>query len=481
MTTNNSVSPYDVSNWTSLQWEVYALNRVNKIDSQNVQNIQSYGILASGCASIFRDVANRIMTIAFRGSRFGPNIINDLGCASTNIRRITSPSLQQRFPSFQVHCGFVEEYAALKNLFEAELYREIQNKHDHDWRILLTGPSLGGALSTLCAADLLLNHVAIRADKIALVTFGSPRVVNLPFATWIDSAGLAINTRVEIPFDPVVTQPAINGGAYFHRGQLASIQFKNNRYEREDLSLACGEPANCIRDSIDTLLHPLRIFDPILNAPSRIVTSLGGLVVDQIASTGQAIWTLNPDFLPVINFIVVHCRKYDECSQYQQHSKTLIDAFVAQAEGSSSEAMPKMRELIDDINAMDSRGWTALTAIAANSNNLAVMEQLIDMGANVNQSIQPDGKTPLIYAIREGKSSLVELLITKGADINKPDDTWGWTPLMYAAYKGHSYLVLRLVGSRVDRTIRNKDGQTAADVARNYGFFDIERFLRSLP
>jgi ankyrin repeat protein len=60
--------------------------------------------------------------------------------------------------------------------------------------------------------------------------------------------------------------------------------------------------------------------------------------------------------------------------------------------------------------------------------------------------------------------ALVRLLLDKGGAIDARDDR-GRTPLMIAAGLGHDEVVDLLLGRGADRTLRDKGGQTAADLA----------------
>ncbi|EKF38209.1 lipase, putative [Trypanosoma cruzi marinkellei] len=53
-------------------------------------------------------------------------------------------------------------------------------------RILVTGHSLGGAMATIAAANLVSqNHLFSHGLKILLYTFGAPRVGNMQFVNWL--------------------------------------------------------------------------------------------------------------------------------------------------------------------------------------------------------------------------------------------------------------------------------------------------------
>lgn len=106
-----------------------------------------------------------------------------------------------------------------------------------------------------------------------------------------------------------------------------------------------------------------------------------------------------------------------------------------------------------DITMKANDGTTALTqacaGIISKKVSLAVVQTLLDKGANVNEapvSGHAEGYTCLMMAARNHQPELVKLLINKGADINK----------------------------------KAKDGNTAISLARKENDLDMVKLLKSL-
>ena len=94
-----------------------------------------------------------------------------------------------------------------------------------------------------------------------------------------------------------------------------------------------------------------------------------------------------------------------------------------------------------------------------------MFKYLIDHGANVN-SHNPWGETPLHWAANDNNKKVVEILLKKGANVNCASDTLKITPLMYAAEKGNKDIITLLLKSGADKTMKDKNGQTAYDHAK---------------
>jgi hypothetical protein len=223
-----------VEDWGAHEWESYAIGFwCDTDDLEGAKHYHSWEHLFSGVAgraSFFKDDDRKIAVLTFRGGVQFENWKNSISAITVDLTGIVeSPS-----PEMRLHQGFLKEYLALKPKME-----EVRNfisklALQEDWRILLTGHSMGGALATICAADLILNKV-VHPERIALVTFGSPRTGNQTFAQMVDTAGLSQNIRVEIVGDIFALLPRQHGVEFYHRGQLTQIKKENGAYIREEI------------------------------------------------------------------------------------------------------------------------------------------------------------------------------------------------------------------------------------------------------
>ena len=115
-----------------------------------------------------------------------------------------------------------------------------------------------------------------------------------------------------------------------------------------------------------------------------------------------------------------------------------------------------------------------LIEVCANGEKKDV-EELIDMGADVNQK-EEDGKTALMRASYRGHKEVVELLIRNGADINQKDNN-GVTALMWASYKGRKEVVDLLIQNGADVNQKDSDGWTALMKASRQGYKEVAEVL----
>ncbi len=111
------------------------------------------------------------------------------------------------------------------------------------------------------------------------------------------------------------------------------------------------------------------------------------------------------------------------------------------------------------IDATNMADETALM-LAANANDLASANLLIEAGASVNRP----NWTPLHYAASKGHTAMMRLLIENDAYIDAESPN-GTTPLMMAAYYASPNAVKLLLEEGADPLLRNQGGQTALDMA----------------
>jgi|GEM_PF-5183338 len=118
-----------------------------------------------------------------------------------------------------------------------------------------------------------------------------------------------------------------------------------------------------------------------------------------------------------------------------------------------------------NINALNDHGTTPLI-VAADLKQYRIAKHLIKNGACVDQN-DMSGITPLLCAADHGYEEIGRLLLEKGADPNKSDNG-NVTPLMCAARSGSTHLTHLLIkyGARINK--QDKRGMTALMYAGNF-------------
>ncbi|KJK74201.1 hypothetical protein H634G_10574 [Metarhizium anisopliae BRIP 53293] len=97
-------------------------------------------------------------------------------------------------------------------------------------------------------------------------------------------------------------------------------------------------------------------------------------------------------------------------------------------------------------------------------------------GADVDSNDEY-GRTPLSWAAENGYEAVVQLLLENGADISSKDDEYGRTPLSWAAENGHKATVTLLVEKGADVVSKAKYGRTPLSLAARNGHEDIVNLL----
>lgn len=164
---------------------------------------------------IFYSESLKTILISFTGTFFFNQWESDL-----LFFQVPPTTLNNYSQGIEIHRGFYNIYLSIRDQLVNNIDR-IQQQKDVD-QLILTGHSLGGALSTTAAFDLGKN-----SPKPSNWTFASPRLGNLDFANKYDS--LKINTiRVFNTSDivPDLPPPVLSDFVYEHVGE--NIPFTTN-------------------------------------------------------------------------------------------------------------------------------------------------------------------------------------------------------------------------------------------------------------
>jgi len=131
-----------------------------------------------------------------------------------------------------------------------------------------------------------------------------------------------------------------------------------------------------------------------------------------------------------------------------------------------------------DVNTVDEDGRTPLMYAAFNG-HAEIINLLIDKGALIN-ACDSEGRTALMMASSAPFPAAVKILLDRQADPNLTDKEEHFTALMYAAAEGQLDVVKILLANRADPAIKDIDGDDALTFARNNGHTAIAAILTSL-
>ena len=110
------------------------------------------------------------------------------------------------------------------------------------------------------------------------------------------------------------------------------------------------------------------------------------------------------------------------------------------------------RQLMDAANTGDSEG-------------VAQLLQADGVRIDINQADE-DGRIALNEAARHNHVAVIQQLVEAGADVNARRPVDGWTPLISATYYGATDAVQALLELGADWSATNNDGTTALDIAQ---------------
>jgi len=147
-----------------------------------------------------------MILVVFRGT-VETSLENWIHNVMTTRTKVKYPGMPK---TAKVHDGFYRSWTrstlkrGIVKAVRAELHaRDAEREDDLPTTVTVVGHSLGGALATLCATDLVMEE---NITSVRLYTFGCPRVGNEAFAKALQNTTL-VHTRVTHDRDVVPTLP----------------------------------------------------------------------------------------------------------------------------------------------------------------------------------------------------------------------------------------------------------------------------------
>jgi ankyrin repeat protein len=130
----------------------------------------------------------------------------------------------------------------------------------------------------------------------------------------------------------------------------------------------------------------------------------------------------------------------------------------------------------NNVNAADPEKSLTALHMAAYNGHREVVQLLLENEATIDCR-DNEGKTPLIHACTGPFAPTVEVLCAAGADVNARESTEAFTPLMMGAGLGEIEVVRVLLRHKADKSLRDDDGDSAIQHAKNSGHADIVELL----
>jgi uncharacterized protein len=145
------------------------------------------------------------------------------------------------------------------------------------------------------------------------------------------------------------------------------------------------------------------------------------------------------------------------------------------------EDAPKVIDLLlatpgINLEAKARNGDTALM-LAAFHGNLPVVKALLSRGVEVNRP----GWVALQYAAINGNPYIIKVLLDASAYIDAESPESKMTPIMLAAVRGHARAVSVLMSEGADISLKNANGMTALDLARQFQQDEVVDLLNGKP
>lgn len=127
-----------------------------------------------------------------------------------------------------------------------------------------------------------------------------------------------------------------------------------------------------------------------------------------------------------------------------------------------------------DLAKIEWGNGNTLLCLAAHDGQFALVELLVDVGADVNANSELG--TPLYCGVWSSQGEIVDRLIQEGANPNSHCDH-GWTPLHLACRKGYEKIAESLIRAGAKINAKDFGGRTPLDEAAQQEYADVARLV----
>ena len=212
-------------------------------------------------AAVWRSRRGCTVAVAFRGTEPGSarDVATDVRFTNAHVPATHfafADGAAEPLSQARVHAGFAAAYASVRRHVRAAVEAALQGREAGPaTTLLITGHSLGGALATLCAADVAESWAAAglpasRRPLLLLHTFGSPRVGDARFAArfaqLVPHALRIVAGKDLVPSLPPAALGFAHAGAGVHLPEAglsdehAAKELPGTDYEREPGEIAAS-------------------------------------------------------------------------------------------------------------------------------------------------------------------------------------------------------------------------------------------------
>jgi len=159
--------------------------------------------------------------------------------------------------------------------------------------------------------------------------------------------------------------------------------------------------------------------------------------------------------------------------------RTLLHLAVSKQLHWLVEALLKRGDI--DVNAISSRGWTALHEAAKVDDDGSLSKLLLSAGADPDaQSVDPasssKGWTPTITAVQKDKANALRVIVAAGANTSLTDHE-GWSPLHFACAHKKGELVKILLKAKASTSQSTSSGWLPMHICAFFGFLEGGKLL----